>query len=172
MSLLNFDQNFTAENPFRICFVCLGNICRSPTAEGIFQHQVTKRGLQDYFVVDSAGTSAFHIGEPANSKSRAIAKEHGVELTSRARQLVSSDLDTFELIIVMDQENLRNAHLLAANDAEKNKIRLMRDFDPIPEDGQVPDPYYGGISGFKNVYDILDRSCSSLLDEIEPYINS
>lgn len=170
MSQITFDESFSSSNTFHICFVCLGNICRSPTAEGIFQHAVNERGLEDYFVVDSAGTSAFHIGEPANSKSRKVALERGVELTSKARQFTAADLDLFHLIIVMDDENKANVRLLANTEEQKSKIHLMREFDPVPEDGQVPDPYYGGISGFHNVFDILERSSNALLDVIEPYI--
>lgn len=158
---------FTKENPYKICFVCLGNICRSPTAEGIFQHLVNERGYQEYFYIDSAGTSAYHIGEPANSKSREVAQKHGVELRSRARRFLSSDLVEFDLILAMDHENLDNIRQLNSTNQHRHKVKLMRDFDPDPGDGAVPDPYYGGMDGFQHVYDVVKRSCENLLDELE-----
>ena len=161
----------TKESPFKIVFVCLGNICRSPTAEGVFQHLVNERGLQSYFYVDSAGTSAYHIGEPANSKSQKMANEHGIELRSRARQFEQDDLDEFDLIVAMDRENLANIKSLDGSKDYEEKIVLLRDFDPNPGDGEVPDPYFGGMDGFKNVFDIVKRSCKALLDELEEKVS-
>ena len=157
----------TKENPYKIVFVCLGNICRSPTAEGIFQHLVNERGLQPYFYIDSAGTSAYHIGEPANSKSRQVAERHGVKLQSRARKFEPEDLEEFDLILAMDRENYDNLKQLDQNDEYSDKILLMRDFDPQPGNGEVPDPYFGGMDGFQNVFEILRRSSKELLDELE-----
>lgn len=161
----------TKESPFKIVFVCLGNICRSPTAEGIFQHLVNERGLDPYFYVDSAGTSAYHIGEPANSKSQKLANEHGIELRSRARQFEKNDLEEFDLIVAMDRENLANIKSLDGSKDYEEKIVLLRDFDPNPGDGEVPDPYFGGMDGFKNVFDIVKRSCKALLDELEEKVS-
>jgi len=161
------DKTISKENPYKICFVCLGNICRSPTAEGIFQHLVNERGLQPYFYIDSAGTSAYHIGEPANSKSREVARKHGVELQSRARRFTSADLDEFDMILAMDHENLDNIRQLDSRNQYGGKIELMRNFDPHPGDGAVPDPYYGGMDGFQHVFDVVKRSCENLLDELE-----
>ncbi|HKL14849.1 MAG TPA: low molecular weight protein-tyrosine-phosphatase [Balneolaceae bacterium] len=161
----------TKESPFKIVFVCLGNICRSPTAEGIFQHLVNERGLDPYFYVDSAGTSAYHIGEPANSKSQKLANEHGVELRSRARQFEKNDLEEFDLIVAMDRENLANIKSLDGSKDYEEKIVLLRDFDPNPGDGEVPDPYFGGMDGFKNVFDIVKRSSEALLDELEEKVS-
>jgi len=161
----------TKESPFKIVFVCLGNICRSPTAEGIFQHLVNERELDPYFYVDSAGTSAYHIGEPANSKSQKLANEHGVELRSRARQFEKNDLEEFDLIVAMDRENLANIKSLDGSKDYEEKIVLLRDFDPNPGDGEVPDPYFGGMDGFKNVFDIVKRSCKALLDELEEKVS-
>lgn len=160
----------TKENPFKIVFVCLGNICRSPTAEGVFQHLVNERGLQPYFYVDSAGTSAYHIGEPANSKSQKTANKHGIELRSRARRFEPDDLQEFDLIVAMDRENLENIKVLDSANKYSDKIILLRDYDPEPGDGEVPDPYYGGIDGFQNVFNIVKRSCEALLDELEDEI--
>jgi protein-tyrosine phosphatase len=160
----------TKENPFKIVFVCLGNICRSPTAEGIFQHLVKERGLESYFYIDSAGTSAYHIGEPANSKSRQVAERHGVELRSRARRFDEGDLEEFDLILAMDRENYDNLKQLDSNGRYSDKILLMRDFDPQPGDGEVPDPYYGGMDGFQHVFEVLRRSSNELLNELEERI--
>lgn len=161
----------TKDNRFKICFVCLGNICRSPTAEGIFQHLINERGLEDFFEVDSAGTSAYHVGESANSKSQRTANEHGITLHSKARQFESSDLDYFDLILSMDNENLNNVRRMA-NGNQTEKIARMRDFDPDPGNGEVPDPYYGGSEGFENVFQIVKRSCQQLLGELEPHIQN
>lgn len=163
-------RKITKNEPLKICFVCLGNICRSPTAEGIFQHLVNERGLQSYFYIDSAGTSAHHIGEPANSKSQKIANKHGVELKSRARRFDPSDLEEFDLILAMDHENFDNLEKMDVKGAYSGKLFLMREFDPDPGTKAVPDPYYGGIDGFQNVYDIIKRSCESLLDQLEERI--
>ena len=157
----------TKENPYKICFVCLGNICRSPTAEGIFQHLVNQRGLQSYFYIDSAGTSAYHIGEPANSKSQWVANQQGVKLHSKARRFESADLEEFDLILAMDSENYSNIIRLDKNGSNRDKIKMMRDFEPKPDSRDVPDPYYGGMDGFQNVFDVIMRSCEGLLDEIE-----
>lgn len=165
------DRIITRENPYKICFVCLGNICRSPTAEGVFQHLVNERGLQPFFEIDSAGTSAYHSGEPANSKSRQIAEQHGVSLHSKARQFESFDLDYFDLVLAMDSENLQNIKRVGGKESFGHKIGMLRDYDPDPGDGEVPDPYYGGIQGFENVFQIVKRSCEQLLDELQPNIN-
>ena len=164
------DRTITKENPYKICFVCLGNICRSPTAEGIFQHLIDERGYQPYFYIDSAGTSAYHIGEPANSKSRDVANKHGVELRSRARKFTVDDLEEFDMILAMDHENLNNIRQLDSRNQYSEKITLMRNFDPEPGDGAVPDPYYGGMDGFQHVFDVIKRSCENLLDELEENI--
>lgn len=160
----------TKENPYKLIFVCLGNICRSPTGEGVFQHLVNEKGLQPYFQIDSAGTSAFHIGEPANSKSQWTANQHNVKLHSRAQQFQQQDLEEYDLILAMDHENLQNIKRLDKNDAFDDKIKLMRDFDPFPDDDAVPDPYYGGMQGFENVFQIVKRSCETLLGELKPEI--
>lgn len=165
------DKPITKDNPYKICFVCLGNICRSPTAEGVFQHLIDKRGLENYFEVDSAGTSAYHVGESVNNKSQRTAQRHGITLHSRARQFKSSDLDYFDLILAMDNENLQKVRQMA-NGNHENKIGLLRDFDPNPGDGEVPDPYYGGQEGFEKVFQIVKRSCENLLNELESYIET
>lgn len=169
---LELEQSITKDNPFKICFVCLGNICRSPTAEGVFQHLVNERSLQSFFEIDSAGTSAYHIGESANSKSRQVAEKHGVTLHSRARKFDSSDLDYYDLILAMDDENFSNIRQLDNKDVFEEKIMRLREFDPDPGNGQVPDPYYGGMDGFENVFSVVKRSCEHLLDELEQQIDN
>jgi protein-tyrosine phosphatase len=161
---------FSRENPYKLCFVCLGNICRSPTAEGLFIHKVREQGLENYFYIDSAGTAAYHVGEGANSKSQATANQHGIHLPSKARKFEYVDLEEFDLILAMDKENFSNIHDLDRRDRFTHKIKLMRDFDPTPESGSVPDPYYGGLQGFENVFQILNRSCDELLKELKPYL--
>lgn len=165
-------RSITRENPYKLCFVCLGNICRSPTGEGLFIHKVREAGLENYFYIDSAGTAAYHIGEGANSKSQATANKYGVHLPSRARKLEYADLEEFDLILAMDSENFKNIKALDTKNRFTDKIKMMRDFDPNPEDGNVPDPYYGGMQGFENVYNILDRSCEELLKELKAYVKA
>jgi protein-tyrosine phosphatase len=160
----------TKEQPYRISFVCLGNICRSPTAEGVFQHLVNEAGLSSYFEIDSAGTGAWHVGNPANSKSQAMANRHGVTLHSRARQVSHSDFSYFDLIVAMDNSNFRDLRSMASP-ADRDKIIRLRDFDDDPDDGQVPDPYYGALDGFKLVYDIVYRSCVHLLATLRLDVN-
>jgi len=164
------DRAITSENPYKICFVCLGNICRSPTAEGIFQHLVNSHELQKFFYIDSAGTSAYHIGEPANSKSKQTARKYGIELNSRARRFEPSDIEKFDLILALDNENYQDLLQMDNSGNGKEKIKKLRDYDPQPEDGNVPDPYYGGMSGFENVYSIIFRSCESLLSSLKNQI--
>lgn len=163
-------KSITKDAPFKICFVCLGNICRSPTAEGIFQRIVNEAGLGDYFEIDSAGTSAWHLGEPANSKSRLIAEKYGTKLLSRARRFEAADLNYFDLVIAMDYENRDELKALDEAGDRHTRITTLRKFDPEPEDGEVPDPYFGGINGFENVYEIIKRSCESLLEQLKPSV--
>lgn len=163
-------KEITINNPFRIVFVCLGNICRSPTAEGIFIHKVRERALTLFFYIDSAGTAAYHVGEPANSKSQQTANKYGVHLPSRARQFEYGDFEDFDLILAMDSSNNNNLHQLDRKNRFSDKIQMMRTFDSTPGDGDVPDPYYGGMQGFDTVFQILDRSCEQLLNELEKYI--
>lgn len=165
--------NITRDNPFSICFVCLGNICRSPTAEGVFQHLVEERGLIDYFEIDSAGTSAYHIGEPANSKSQAVANEEGITLHSRARKFKPADLDHFDMIVAMDRQNYEDIKALDPKGQFSEKIYMLREFDPEADTDHedVPDPYYGGMNGFQNVFNIVYRSSAHLLDQLANHVN-
>jgi protein-tyrosine phosphatase len=148
-----------------VLFVCLGNICRSPLAEGIFRDKVKQAGLEDYFRIDSCGTSAFHIGEQPDPRSSANARENGVYLNHQARQFVPDDFTRFDYILPMDSSNYSNVMQLEPESSEA-KVIMMREFDPKEEGADVPDPYYGGERGFQNVFDILERSTEALLHSI------
>lgn len=166
----DYKRPISQDNPYKLVFVCLGNICRSPTAEGIFIHKVKKAGLENYFYIDSAGTAAYHVGESANSKSQATANEHEIQLPSQARKFEYADLEEFDLILSMDSSNLKNIKQLDRKNKFQHKIKMMREFDPQPENGEVPDPYYGGLQGFENVFQVLNRSSEVLLNELKPFI--
>lgn len=160
----------TQEDPYKLVFVCLGNICRSPTAEGIFIHKVKEEGYENYFYIDSAGTAAYHVGESANSKSQATANKYGIHLPSKARKFEYADLEEFDLILAMDSENYRNILNLDTKGKYEDKVKMMREFDPQPDMKDVPDPYYGGMDGFENVFKVLERSSEQLLSELIEYI--
>ena len=149
-----------------VLFVCLGNICRSPLAEGIFLHLVNEAGLSDRFEIDSAGTGAWHVGEMPDARATIVASQHGVNLTSRARQITDDDLEQFDWVIAMDRENLRNIERMALSTGSDAEIHLLREFDPEGGGDEVPDPYYGGTSGFETVYEMVHRSCQVLLDRL------
>ncbi|GAB4522667.1 MAG: low molecular weight protein-tyrosine-phosphatase [Haliangiales bacterium] len=152
--------------PVRVCFVCLGNICRSPTAEGVMQQLVADAGLSHAIELDSAGTGAWHVGERADPRSRAAASARGFPLTSIARQFVHADVGRFEYLIAMDHANRRRMLAMAPARA-RDKIHLLRAFDPsAPEDAEVPDPYYEGDQGFERVLDMCERACRGLLRHI------
>jgi len=147
-----------------IVFVCLGNICRSPLAEGIFKKMLHDEGLTTKFYVDSAGTSAYHLGDQPDYRSCQVAEKHGITLSHEAKQLSFSDLHTFHYIIAMDNNNYRGIKALGE---AKGQVILMRDFDTQEQGKDVPDPYYGGIEGFEDVYQICYRSCKNLLEYIK-----
>ncbi len=149
-----------------VLFVCEGNICRSPLAEGIFKHMVRERNLQEHFYVDSAGTSAYHVGEPPDTRSQQVAAKHGVKLTGHSRRFTQQDFTNFDMILAMDKNNFRNIKAMAGSEHE-HKVKMMREYDSPEFKGQdVPDPYYGGANGFNNNYTMLYTSCQNLLDEL------
>ena len=151
----------------RICFVCLGNICRSPTAEGILRHLVSAAGRHSEFTIDSAGTAAWHTGKSPDARSTAAAARRGIRLSGAARQFVAADFDRFDYVIAMDRSNHTNLQRMARSDHHRARLHLMRDFDPdSPPGASVPDPYYGGERGFEEVLDICQRACEGLLAQI------
>jgi len=151
----------------RILFICLGNICRSPAAEGIFQHLVDERGLTDQFFIDSAAIGPWHIGDLPDPRMRRCGARHGYHFNSRARQFSSEDFDRFDLIIGMDQENLRAIRAKAHSEDDERKIRLMADYlRHHPNHPTIPDPYYGGDRDFELVIELLEDACEGLLEDI------
>lgn len=153
------------ESTTSLLFVCMGNICRSPTAEGVFRHMATDAGIVESLTVDSAGTHAYHVGEPPDRRSREAAARRGYALdTIRARRVTAADFERFDLILAMDRLNLET--LRAASDATQHaKLRLFLDYGSSPE-SEVPDPYYGGATGFERVLDLVEDASESLLAEI------
>jgi protein-tyrosine phosphatase len=150
----------------KILFVCAGNICRSPTAEGVMGRLLDQAGLAERVVIDSAGTGAWHVGELPDPRTREAARRRGLALTHRARQLRRPDLERFDLVLVMDRDNLRHVTGMAEQRA-RAAIRLLRSFDPTaPEGAIVPDPYAGGPAGFDEVLDICERACAGLLAHV------
>lgn len=151
----------------RLLFVCLGNICRSPAAEGIMARIIEKNDLQDVIEVDSAGTSGWHEGEFPDPRMRVYGEKRGYDFSSRARKFKSSDFEAFDDIIVMDENNYANVKSMALTQEDVDKIHLMTDFSVLfPQYDYIPDPYYGGSSGFELVLDLLEDACEGLLQRI------
>jgi protein-tyrosine phosphatase len=151
----------------RLLFVCLGNICRSPTAENIMNAKVQEAGLSDRISCDSAGTSAYHVGDRPDRRMTQAATQRGIAMEGRARQLTRQDLAEFDLILAMDRENLANIKALDPAGRYHDKIKLMGDYCTHHRLREVPDPYYGGPEGFNQVIDLLLDACDGLLAEIE-----
>ena len=153
----------------KILMVCLGNICRSPLADGLLRDKIAKRNLPH--LVDSAGTSAHHVGHKPDSRMIQTAQQFGLDIsTLRARQFVVSDFDEFDLIYVMDKENLRNVSKLARNQDDLSKVSLILNLlEAI--DQEVPDPYYGGATGFQHVYSLLDRATDQIIYTLTTHEN-
>ena len=150
-----------------VLFVCLGNICRSPMAEGVFRSVLDEEGLANRFRVDSAGTGAWHVGESPDVRSVRTAASYGVTLSGHARQVRPEDFRSFDYIIAMDQSNLDNLEEYRGGVGGEAALYLLREFDPQGEPGaEVPDPYYGGPRGFDEVFEMVDRSCRGLLNHI------
>ena len=161
-----------ANAPVRLLFVCLGNICRSPTAEGVMRALVAREGLAGAIELDSAGTGAWHVGEPPDARAAQAARERGVRLEGAARQARAQDFERFDLLLAMDAQNLRDLRRLARDESERAKVRLLREFDPAADDREptrdldVPDPYYGAGGGFAEVFELVSAACEGLLAEL------
>ena len=150
-----------------VLFVCLGNICRSPLAEGVFKKIVQDRGLQNQILADSAGTAGWHVGEPPDPRTIEVAAKHKISLNHYGNKTGPGDFQKFDYIVAMDRTNFEDIRRTAGFDAyDDARLLLMRDFDDQGKGQDVPDPYYGGRDGFEHVYRILDRSCQKLLDYI------
>ena len=151
----------------KILFVCMGNICRSPAAEGIMKKKVEEKGLEKFFHIDSAGTYGYHEGELPDSRMRAHASKRGYNLTSRSRPVTYDDFHEFDMIIGMDDDNIRNLNRMAPNLESQQKILRMTDFCRLHQNDHVPDPYYGGANGFELVLDLLEDACEGLIEELK-----
>ncbi len=157
--------------PIRVQFVCLGNICRSPLAEAVFREKVQQAGLDAHFEIESSGTGDWHVGDSADRRMQQTAQRHGVSLEHHtATQFQAEDLARYDHIFVMDKSNLNDVLYFDDEEQHDGKVRLFREFDPQPDNFQVPDPYYGGKDGFENVYNIVDRTAQHILERmIEEY---
>ncbi|PJX15482.1 MULTISPECIES: low molecular weight protein-tyrosine-phosphatase [unclassified Halomonas] len=150
----------------RVLFVCLGNICRSPTAEGVFQQAVVRAGLDDRVTIDSCGVGDWHVGKAPDPRSQAAARQRGIEIGHlRARQLKASDFHEFDYVLGMDRENLAAMRALQPANSQA-QVGLLLDYAGLPQ-SDVPDPYYGGDDGFEQVLDLIERASQGLLDELQ-----
>ncbi|KWW98424.1 low molecular weight phosphotyrosine protein phosphatase [Carbonactinospora thermoautotrophica] len=153
--------------PYRVTFVCSGNICRSPMAEAVFRRCVAQAGLDGQVEVDSSGTGSWHVGEPADWRAVEALRGRGYACDHRARQFSADWFDRYDLIVAMDQGHVRALRRLAPDTQAAWKVRLLREFDPAAgDDLDVPDPYYGGQADFEHVLDLIEAACPALLDEV------
>ena len=153
----------------KLLFVCLGNICRSPTAEGVMRRLVREAGLEDRVELDSAGTGDWHVGSPPDERAAAAAGRRGTVLDGAARTVGAEDFERFDLLLAADRQNQADLLARAPDDAARAKVRLLREFDPASVargELEVPDPYYGADGGFDEVLDIVEAACRGLLDEV------
>ncbi len=162
-------MNFTEKNnTTRLLFVCLGNICRSPAAEGIMKAIAEKNGLQNVIEVDSAGTSGWHEGQLPDKRMRNHGKRRGYNFNSLARKFEKYDFDKYNYIIVMDEENYKDVESMASNNLHVEKIKKMTDYSvKYKQHHYIPDPYYGGSADFELVLDLLEDACDGLMHEIK-----
>ena len=149
---------------YRILFVCLGNICRSPTAEALLRSIVAEHDLEQMIEVDSAGTGAWHVGEPPDRRIREAAAQQGYRLTGRARQVTRQELSSWDMVVAMDRQNLADLGELAGG--QEAPLRLFSEFLPPGSPVDVSDPYYGGEDGFDRVIDLVEEGCANLLEEL------
>lgn len=153
----------SSNDPCRILFVCMGNICRSPLAEGVFLHLARQRGAESDYVVDSAGTGAWHVGKRPDERSLEVARAHGVEIPGVARQVEPADFRRFDMIVCMDDDN---RHALLDLGAPPDRLRLLLEFDPAAPAREVPDPYLGTIEDFEHVYLLIEHACTAMLEQL------
>lgn len=152
---------------FNVLFVCLGNICRSPTADGVFRKYIENAGLSDQVHVDSAGTAAWHIGKSPDPRSTEAAYERGFDLSFlKARQVSEQDFEDFDLLLAMDEDNFQNLMAIAP-DSKTHKVQKLLTLGSLDPTGDVPDPYYGGSDGFERVLDLVEDACAGLLERIK-----
>jgi protein-tyrosine phosphatase len=157
----------TAKHDVSVLFVCLGNICRSPLGEGVLAHRLEEEGLSDRVRVDSAGTGAWHEGEPPDPRSTDVAMRHGVVLRGSARLVRAEDFHEFDHIFAMDRSNLRDLRSLESESGGDAQLALFRAFDPQQAgDLEVPDPYYGGPDGFDLMFEMVDRTCAAFVEHL------
>lgn len=152
--------------PYKLLFVCLGNICRSPAAENIMNHLIAEANLSDQIICESAGTASYHVGNPPDRRMVAAASQRRMKFLGEARQFQKLDFEKFDLILAMDQENYRDIISLDPAGKYRDKVRMMCDFCIHHNDKEVPDPYYGGSDGFNYVIDLLLDACQGLLQHI------
>ena len=151
---------------FKLLFICLGNICRSPAADGVMRRLVKESGLLDCIHIDSAGTAGWHAGRPADARMREAGARRGYDFSHTARQVTAEDLAIYDLILVMDDQNRRDLRSLDPQRLNESKIRYFCEFCTRHEEREVPDPYYGGNEGFQHVLDLMEDGCSGILQEI------
>ncbi len=152
----------------RICFVCTGNVVRSPLAMNLFLNISKRAGLDGKYEVDSAGTDDYHVGQPPDARMLRVAAQYGLRYNGRARQFLRSDFNRYDLILAMDTENRDELMYLALYPEHREKVRMLREFDPKGDaNASVPDPWYGGAEGFEEVYQVVERSVRGLLDALE-----
>ncbi|MFF7949211.1 low molecular weight protein-tyrosine-phosphatase [Streptomyces griseorubiginosus] len=152
---------------YRICFVCTGNICRSPMAESVFRARISEAGLDDLVEVDSAGTGGWHEGDGADPRTVSVLEEHGYDGAHTARQFQSSWFSRLDLVIALDAGHLKALRLLAPTPEDASKVRLLRSYDPAAgDDLDVPDPYYGGLDGFEECLEMVEAASEGLLAEV------
>jgi protein-tyrosine phosphatase len=164
----------TGQAKCSVLFICMGNICRSPLAEGIFRVMVQKAGLESAFHIDSAGTHFYHVGAPPDERSVAVGLKYGYDLTAqRCRLVQAQDFTVFDYILAMDKRNLRDLSAVAPTAEMRQKPKLLLDFARVALlETEVPDPYYGGEDGFENVLKLVEHGCEGLLAQIKETILS
>jgi protein-tyrosine phosphatase len=150
----------------KVLFLCMGNICRSPAGHCVFQHLVDQADLSEQFEIESAGTIGFHVGAPPDSRMQHSMRARNIPIIGRSRQLRPADLETYDLILAMDNDNLADAHALDPSGDLHHKVQLFCDYCTAHSETEVPDPYYGGDRGFEHVLDLIEDGCANLLKQL------